>query len=201
MSNKIYTCGSCQKLACMTGDKDNMPSNCPSLMDNIMDEVKKEYLSDTDSLIAYHSARTKGDASKPLTRLEETIDFAKRCGYKNIGVAFCRMVKNEAGMVAKRLREEGFVVNSVICRCGAISEEFLEKDGETHIYDKKRGKPGYDTMCNPIGQAYILDSVHTEFNVLLGLCVGHDTLFIRHSKVPMTVLGVKDRALGNTPIE
>ena len=201
MSNKIYTCGSCKKLACMTGDRDNMPSNCPSLMDEVMEGVKVEYQSDVDSLIAYHSARTKIDASRRLTRLEESIDFANRCGYKSIGVAFCRMVKDDAELVSRRLREEGFVVNSVICRCGAISEEFLEKKGETYIHDKKMGREGYDTMCNPIGQATILASVNSEFNLLLGLCVGHDTLFIRHSKAPISVLGIKDRSLGCTVIK
>ena len=37
-------------------------------------------------------------------------------------------------------------------------------------------------------------------NVVLGLCVGHDTLFIRHSKAPVTVLSGKDRVLAHNPV-
>ena len=31
------------------------------------------------------------------------------------------------------------------------------------------------------------------------LCVGHDTLFIKHSEAPVTYLIVKDRVLGHNP--
>jgi uncharacterized metal-binding protein len=37
-------------------------------------------------------------------------------------------------------------------------------------------------------------------NILLGLCVGDDTLFIKHSKAPVTVLAVKDRVLAHNPL-
>jgi uncharacterized metal-binding protein len=34
----------------------------------------------------------------------------------------------------------------------------------------------------------------------LGLCIGHDTLFIKYCRVPMTVLAVKDRVTGHNPL-
>ena len=37
-------------------------------------------------------------------------------------------------------------------------------------------------------------------NIVIGLCVGHDTLFLRHSKVPTTVMIVKDRVLQHNPV-
>ncbi len=37
-------------------------------------------------------------------------------------------------------------------------------------------------------------------NLILGLCVGHDTLFIKHSQAPVTVLAAKDRFLGHNPL-
>ena len=46
---------------------------------------------------------------------------------------------------------------------------------------------------NPIYQAEKLNEHDTDFNVVIGLCVGHDSLFINHSKAPCTVLSVKDR--------
>ena len=55
-------------------------------------------------------------------------------------------------------------------------------------------------MCNPIAQAKLLNEQQTEFNIEIGLCVGHDTLFLRHSKVPTTVMIVKDRVLQHNPV-
>lgn len=55
-------------------------------------------------------------------------------------------------------------------------------------------------MCNPIAQALILNRVGTELNIVLGLCVGHDTLFIMYSKAPVTYLAVKDRVTGHNPL-
>ena len=39
----------------------------------------------------------------------------------------------------------------------------------------------------------------TDLNVIVGLCVGHDTLFIKHSEAPVTYLIVKDRVLAHNP--
>ena len=55
-------------------------------------------------------------------------------------------------------------------------------------------------MCNPIGQAIFLNEAKTELNIILGLCVGHDSLFIKYSKAPVTVFAVKDRVLGHNPL-
>ena len=54
-------------------------------------------------------------------------------------------------------------------------------------------------MCNPIAQAEILNTEGVDFAVMLGLCIGHDTLFIKYCRVPMTVIAVKDRVTGNNP--
>jgi uncharacterized metal-binding protein len=54
-------------------------------------------------------------------------------------------------------------------------------------------------MCNPITQAEILNTEKTEFNIMVGLCVGHDSLFLQHVKAPTTVLIVKDRVFGHNP--
>ena len=54
--------------------------------------------------------------------------------------------------------------------------------------------PGqYEALCNPIGQAYVLNEAGTDLNVVVGLCVGHDSLFFKHSEAPVTVLVAKDR--------
>ena len=71
---------------------------------------------------------------------------------------------------------------------------------ELGIDDSEKVRPGeYETACNPIGQAKILDKAGCQLNVVIGLCVGHDSLFFMHSKAPATVLIAKDRVLGHNP--
>ena len=51
-------------------------------------------------------------------------------------------------------------------------------------------------MC----QAELLNEHGCELNVVLGLCIGHDSLFFRHAKGLTTVLVAKDRVLGHNPV-
>lgn len=53
--------------------------------------------------------------------------------------------------------------------------------------------------CNPVLQAEVLNREGTELNIVMGLCVGHDSLFYRHSSAPVTTLVSKDRVLANNP--
>lgn len=57
-----------------------------------------------------------------------------------------------------------------------------------------------EIMCNPIGQALLLNDQKTDLNVILGLCVGHDTLVMKYLEAPITTLGVKDRVTGHNPL-
>ena len=70
---------------------------------------------------------------------------------------------------------------------------------------KKLGLPkihgdGFEATCNPVGQALLLEEEGTDLNVILGLCLGHDVLFTKHSKAPVTTLAVKDRVLAHNPL-
>jgi len=55
-------------------------------------------------------------------------------------------------------------------------------------------------ICNPIAQALRLNHERTDFNVAIGLCVGHDSLFYKYSEAPVTTLVTKDRRLGHNPV-
>lgn len=54
-------------------------------------------------------------------------------------------------------------------------------------------------MCNPILQAKILNNEKTDLNVVIGLCVGHDSLFYKYSDALTTTLITKDRVLAHNP--
>lgn len=129
------------------------------------------------------------------TRLVEIAEFAGRMGYKRLGLAFCIGLANEAALVAEVLAGRGFQVVSASCKAGATPKEELGLGDESKIF---RG--GFESMCNPVFQAELLNRASTEFNVLLGLCVGHDSLFFQQAKAPTTVLAVKDRVTGHNPL-
>jgi len=82
-----------------------------------------------------------------------------------------------------------------VCKVGCTPKETLG------IEDYQKVRPGeYESMCSPIAQAAVLNDSETEFNIVLGLCVGHDSLFFSHSRAPATVFAVKDRVMGHNPI-
>lgn len=82
----------------------------------------------------------------------------------------------------------------MICKTGSIPKD---RAGVPADY---RVRPGpYEVMCNPIAQAELLNKEGTQFNICLGLCVGHDSLFYKYSKALVTTLVAKDRATGNNP--
>ena len=191
----MHTCASCHKHSCRTGDLKNAPSNCPCREVDEQEKIKKEYQKPDVAKIAYNSALVESEGYCKKTRLEEIIDFAQKCGYHNLGVAFCIGLSREAEIFCSILREHGFEVSSIICKNGSIPKEYLG------IKDSQKNRPGtYEPMCNPIGQAFFLNKAKTDLNILLGLCVGHDSLFIKYSDAPITVFAVKDRVLAHNPL-
>lgn len=133
---------------------------------------------------------------RPLKpRILETMEFCERMGYKRLGLAFCGGLHREANAVEEMLAARGFDVRSVMCKFGGADKSHLGLTDEEKI-----AGGGHESMCNPIGQAMVLNAEQTEFNILLGLCVGHDSLFLKHSNALCTVLAVKDRLLGHNPL-
>jgi len=129
-------------------------------------------------------------------RIVELIEFAHKCGYKKLGLAFCIGLPDEARLLTDILENNGFEVVSVCCKVGAIPKERIGIRPE----EKIRGADSWESMCNPITQAEILNSAKVDLAIMLGLCIGHDTLFIRYCRRPMTVIAVKDRVTGHNPL-
>ena len=116
------------------------------------------------------------------------MEFAVKMGYKKLGVAFCGGVAYEAGLLVPIVENKGSKAVSVCCKCGSVPE------GELRIKDEDKINPCiFEAMCHPIAQEEILNDAHTDFNIMVFLCVGHDILFLKHSQAPCTVFAVKDR--------
>jgi uncharacterized metal-binding protein len=128
-------------------------------------------------------------------RILETIEFARRMDYKRLGLVFCIGLRKEARRIEKLFADRGFEMVSVLCKLGRTPKEVLGVQD-----DQKINIGHFESMCNPIAQAYVLNAARTEFNLVMGLCVGHDSLFLKYSDAPCTVLAVKDRLLGHNPL-
>lgn len=189
-----FDCADCRRLACDAGDGRSMPRNCPA-PEGAGEELVGRYLDGEDAKLAHEAALVEAHGYGRLTRLEEIMDFARRSGFSKLGLAFCIGLQLEAAIVARVFRANAFSVDSVVCKNAGIAK------GEIGIADEDQVHPGtFEALCNPIGQARALAEAGTELNVLLGLCVGHDSLFFRHSEAPVTVLAAKDRVLGHNPL-
>ena len=144
--------------------------------------------------MARAAARVEAKGYMKWTRVEDTIEFARAMRYRKLGIASCVGLKREAAVLESILRKNGFEVASAICKTGAVPKEMLG------VEDGEKVHPGrFEAMCNPIAQAKLLDGAGCELNILVGLCVGHDALFTKESKAPVTTLIAKDRVLGHNP--
>ena len=93
--------------------------------------------------------------------------------------------------MARILRIHGFEVFGVTCKAGTTPKTAIG------LYEdcEKTGK----NVCNPALQAKILNDEKTDLNIVLGLCVGHDSIFYKYSEVPCTTMIVKDKVLVHNP--
>jgi uncharacterized metal-binding protein len=139
-----------------------------------------------------HEGRTK----PARDRLTEVIAFAKRIEATSVGMAFCMGLKREARAIASVLRDHDIVVESVQCKCGAIDKCDLGLPKEVKLGDCD----AFEAACNPVLQAELLNEAGTTFNLVVGLCIGHDMLFTHYSKAPVSTLIVKDRQTGHNPL-
>jgi len=192
---------------CRTG-KGKAPKDCPSIkMRGLVEPAVTETTSAACGVFAKQASlqeatcyggREEGyGVVKPLKpRIVEIVEFARRMGYKRLGLVFCIGLRKEAAVVHEILATNGFEVASVSCKVGGVAKDVLG------ITPAEQVDPGaaHETMCNPVLQAMVVNEAHTDFNVLLGLCVGHDSLFFKHAEAMGTVLAVKDRLLGHNPI-
>lgn len=172
-------CDLCKKNSCYKGE------DC---LEEAFDPSK--YYNEGDRNIHRVAALIEGRYYMSKNRVEEVILFSLEMGYKKLGVAFCIGLKNEARILCSYLRKY-FEVYSVCCKICAVQKDNLELEKINQDQD--------EVMCNPVFQAHKLEESETELNITVGLCIGHDILFNKHSKAPVTALVVKDRVLAHNP--
>jgi uncharacterized metal-binding protein len=183
------------------------PKFCPTLnREDAIKEAKKDYQREEIREFARQASIQEGECyagrdKKPYTkfpikpRVQEICEFAHKMGFKRLGIAFCVGMTHEASVLNKILVKQGFEVVSVMCKVGRFPKEIIGVKDEEKIQIGE-----FESMCNSIAQAKVLNQEKTELNILVGLCVGHDSLFFKYSDAYTTVLVAKDRVLGHNPV-
>ncbi|GAB6174034.1 DUF1847 domain-containing protein [Paradesulfitobacterium aromaticivorans] len=150
-----------------------------------------EYEIEENRQILAIASRLEAEYYMQIPRLEELIRFSREMEFSRLGIGFCVGLSKEAKEITAILKKH-FEVHSVCCKvCGVDKKEF-------NVPNVKPGR--YEAACNPIGQAKYLNKEETQLNIIVGLCVGHDMLFTKYSKAPVTTLVVKDRVLAHNPL-
>ena len=192
-------CLNCKRFSCISGSK-RKPENCT--MDNYADplaEAKKIYEeNDKTREMTKNAAIVEATGYREWPRLKDTVEFAKLMHYTKIGIAYCVGMKDEAKAVVKILEQYGFDIYPIMCKSGSVKKDEHDVPKEFQIVSKTGLMIG-DVACNPVGQALILNECKTDFNVIVGLCVGHDAVFTKYSKAPVSTLIAKDRANSHNP--
>jgi len=197
MMQETLSCVECGTLNCHKHDS-HYPKFClttnvdQAMLDESLNRYQEEGL---DRTIALAAADIEGKYYGELTRVEEILAFARRIGAKKIGIASCVGLAAESKIFAEILKVHDFKPFMAICKVGSRDKTEIGLSEEQKIRPQT-----FEPMCNPILQAKYLNQAKTDLNVIMGLCVGHDSLFIKYANATTTYLVVKDRVLGHNPI-
>ncbi len=187
------SCADCAVTGCDGHGEGGYPSFCPTA--DLAPEKRAALMAayeDPETLrIMQAAALVELEGYCKWTRVQETMAFARRMGYTHLGIATCVGLIRESRILAELLRAGGFTVTGMGCKVGAVPKVSMGIDPACEEIGPN--------LCNPILQAALLAEAGTELNLVMGLCVGHDSLFYRHSQAPVTTLVTKDRVTGHNP--
>lgn len=193
MKPEEMSCIDCRVKNCDKGDK-AYPAFCLTThMDQeILQDALECYAEEENHKAMVAAAEVEYEHYCKYTRVEEIMEFARKIKARKIGIATCVGLLRESRTLASILRKHGFEVYGAACKAGAVPKT------EVGIPEEccKIGK----NTCNPILQAKLLNAAKTDLNVVMGLCVGHDSLFYKYSEALTTTGVTKDRVLGHNPV-
>ena len=192
MTGERRSCIDCGTKGC-DGKNGRRPEFCltDNLPEGLLDKSLESYRDGEDGEILRVATTVEHDGYLKWCRVQETMEFARRMGYRRIGIATCVGLLSESRTLTKILRANGFEVFGAGCKAGMVCKTDVG-------IDPVCCEIGQNT-CNPVLQAEVLNHEGTQLNIVVGLCVGHDSLFYRHSDAPVTTLVAKDRVLANNP--
>ena len=195
----MVKCNKCTVFACEHPEQIGAISKldfCPMNVEkDILAKAREEYVKPILRKLARASALVESKGYMKWTRVEDTIEFARKMNFEKLGIACCVGLTEEGRVLTDILESNGFKVTFVFCKTGGVPKENLG------LKNREKVRPGtFEPICNPVAQALIMNKAKTDLNIIVGLCVGHDSTFIKYSKAPVTVLIAKDRVLCHNPV-
>ncbi len=187
------SCADCAVTSCDGHENRGYPPFCPTadLAPETRSALMAAYEEPETLRMMQNAALVELEGYCKWTRVQEIMEFARRMGYTHLGIATCVGLMRESRILAEILRAGGFTVTGMGCKVGAVPKVSMGIDPACEEIGPN--------LCNPILQAALLAEAGAELNIVMGLCVGHDSLFYRHSKAPVTTLVTKDRVTGHNP--
>jgi uncharacterized metal-binding protein len=125
-----------------------------------------------DRRVALHAAHVEAEGYCRWTRVRELAEFAIRVGVRRLGLGHCADMNREAGLAARYLA--GRDLDAVL--------------------------PPSSTRCSPVAQAEFFAAQGTRLNVVAGMSVAHEALFVGASAVPVVALVARDARLRHNPV-
>lgn len=187
-------CSQCGANRCKK-EEGPIPAACPMRDEKLFERADALLKSPENAALFHAAAQVEAEGYGRWPRVREVAELMKKLGYHKLGLAFCTGLKQEAAAFTAIMETHGLTVVSAMCKMGARPKE------DYGITDEEKVRPGtFEVICNPVAQALYLNEQGTEYNVILGLCVGHDALFAKYAKAPTGTVVAKDRALANNPV-
>ena len=189
------SCIDCGSAACNDlNHSDAFPPFCLSknLEQKVLDEAVACYQEPDNHAAMVAAAEVECQHYCQYTRVQEIVAFAKKLGFHKLGIATCVGLLHESRILARILRSHGFEVFGMGCKAGMVKKVDLGIPEACNAV----GANAY----NPIFQAKMLNAAGTQLNIVVGLCVGHDSMFYKYSDALVTTLVAKDRVLGHNPV-
>lgn len=189
---KTIQCHQCKTNACLDRYPQGIPDYCQvRKYPGMVEWSRQEYSEPETARLHLAAAKVLKRGAYDWTRVQQCIEFARELGVNKVGLAVCVGLIREGREFARFLDRAGFQVVSAACMIGGLAAE------DTGVPEEWVTPLGIS--CNPIAQAEVMNREETGLNFIYGLCVGHDTIFIKRSNAPVTYVVTKDNVTGNNP--
>ena len=177
-------CTNCQPKTCRDSD------SCGIEKFESAEVIKDYHEPENQKILQAAASLVDNDKAGTLSRVQETIAFIKRIGYKKIGLAYCYGMEKDAKIMKELFNAEGIKLRTVSCTVRGIDQNEINRNSCIE-----------NVSCNPLGQARELNDEGVDFVIVMGICLGHDILLQRNLKSDFTTLVVKDRVFANAPLK
>ena len=129
MEECSLSCADCGSAGCINSTG-NYPAFCTTarLAEGELEEALAAGKLPENQKVLKAAARVEYEGYCRLTRVEETMDFARRMGFHKIGIATCAGLLKESHALARILRANGFEVCSIACKAGMADKTLVGID-------------------------------------------------------------------------